>query len=66
MYINISKSNISKNHQSIDSERNNYIIKKKMNQIQNKHNNIKNNIINALLDSQKNNPRKKISKRKRY
>ena len=62
MYINISKSNISKNHQSIDSERNNYIIKKKMNQIQNKHNNIKNNIINALLDSQKNNPRKKISK----
>ena len=62
MYINISKSNISKNHQSIDSERNNYIIKKNMNQIQNKHSNLKNNIINALLSSQRNNPKKKISK----
>ena len=36
MYINISKSNISKNHQSIDSDmNNNNRIKKNMNQIQN-------------------------------
>ena len=60
MYINISKSNISKNHQSIDSDmNNNNRIKKNMNQIQNKHNNLKNNLINALLGSQNNNQKKK-------
>ena len=64
MYINISKSNISKNHQSIDSEMNNNRIKKNMNQIQNKHNNLKNNLINALLGSQNNNQKKKITKYK--
>ena len=64
MYINISKSNISKNHQSIDSETNNNRIKKNMNQIQNKHNNLKNNLINALLGSQNNNQKKKITKYK--
>ena len=64
MYINISKSNISKNHQSIDSEINNNRIKKNMNQFQNKHNNLKNNLINALLGSQNNNQNKKITKYK--
>ena len=64
MYINISKSNISKNHQSIDSDINNNRIKKNMNQIQNKHNNLKNNLINALLGSQNNNHSKKITKYK--
>jgi hypothetical protein len=65
MYINISKSNISKNHQSIDSDmNNNNRIKKNMNQIQNKHNNLKNNIINALLGSQNNNQKKKMTKYK--
>ena len=65
MYINISKSNISKNHQSIDSDiNNNHIIKKAMNQIQNKHNNIKNNLINALLGAGNNNQKKKITKYK--
>jgi hypothetical protein len=60
MYINISKSNISKNHQSIDSDmNNNNRIKKNKNQIQNKHNNLKNNLINALLGSQNNNQKKK-------
>ena len=61
MYINISKSNISKNHQSIDSEINNNLIKNNMNHIQNKHNYLKNNLINALLGSQNNNHKKKIS-----
>ena len=65
MYINISKSNISKNHQSIDSDMNNTNrIKKNMNQIQNKHNSLKNNLINALLGSQNNNQKKKITKYK--
>ena len=65
MYINISKSNISKNHQSIDSDmNNNNRIKKNMNQIQNKHNNLKNNLINALLASQNNKQKKKITKYK--
>ena len=64
MYINISKSNISKNHQSIDSEVNNNRVKKNINQIQNKHNNLKNNLINALLGSQNNNQKKKITKYK--
>ena len=65
MYINISKSNISKNHQSIDSDmNNNNRVKKNMNQIQNKHNNLKNNIINALLGSQNNNQKKKMTKYK--
>ena len=65
MYINISKSNISKNHQSIDSEmNNNNLIKKNINQIQNKHNNLKNNLINALLGSQNNNQKKKVTKYK--
>ena len=66
MYINVSKSNISKNHQSIDSEINNNIKKKTINQIQNKHNYLKNNLINALLGhkSNNNNQKKKINKYK--
>ena len=65
MYINVSKSNVSKNHQSIDSEiNNNYIKKKIINQNQNKHNNLKNNIINALLGPKNNNQKKKIAKYK--
>ena len=65
MYINISKSNISKNHQSIDSDmNNNNRIKKNMNQFQNKHNNLKNNLINALLGSQNNKQKKRITKYK--
>ena len=65
MYINVSKSNVSKIHQSIDSEiNNNCISKKTINQIQNKHNNLKNNIINALLGPNNNNQKKKIAKYK--
>ena len=67
MYINISKSNLSKNHQSIDSEINNNRVKKNVNinQMQNnKHNNLKNNLINALLGSQNNNKKKKMTKYK--
>ena len=64
MYINVSKSNLSKNHQSIDSEINHFIKKKTINQIQSKHNNLKNNLINALLGPKNNNPKKKIIKYK--
>ena len=65
MYINVSKSNISKNHQSIDNEINtNYIKKKTINQIQSKHNNLKNNLINALLGSGNINKKKKVNKYK--
>ena len=66
MYINISKSNLSKNHQSIDSEINNNRVKKNVNinQMQNKHNNLKNNLINALLGSQNNKKQKKMTKYK--
>ena len=64
-YINLNKSNISKNHQSLDSEMNyNYIKNKALNQIQNKHNNLKNNLINALLEDGKKNQKKKIKKYK--
>ena len=59
MYINITKSNMSKNHKSIDNELDNPKIKKNMHHIQNKHNNIKNNIMNALLGSKNNNQNKK-------
>ena len=62
MYLNVSKSNISKNHQSIDNELNNHrIIKKAINQLKNNHNTFKNNLINALLGCG-NNKKKKISK----
>ena len=62
MYLNVSKSNNSKNHQSIDSELNNHrIIKKAINQLKNNHNMFKNNLINALLGCG-NNKKKKISK----
>ena len=66
MYINISKSNLSRNHQSIDSELNNnhHIIKKTINKMKNKHNNIKNNLINALLGTGDNSKKKKNSKYK--
>ena len=64
MYINVSKSNLSKNHQSIDSEIANCTKKKAINQIQSKHNNLKNNLINALLGSKNNNQKKKIIKYK--
>ena len=68
MYLNVSKSNISKNHQSIDSEINNNDIKRKtINQAQNKHNYLKNNLINALLcpkSNNNNNSKKKINKYK--
>ena len=65
MYIKVSKSNVSKNHQSIDSEiNNNYIKKKTINHIQNKHNNLKNNLINALLGSGNINKKKKVNKYK--
>ena len=62
IFLNISKSNISKNHQSIDSElNNNIVIKKAINQLKNKHNSLKNNLITALLGSG-NNKKKKITK----
>ena len=66
IYINISKSNLSRNHQSIDSELNNNhrIIKKTINKMKNKHNNIKNNLINALLGAGDNSKKKKNSKYK--
>ena len=62
IFLNISKSNISKNHQSIDSElNNNHVIKRAINQLKNKHNKLKNNLITALLGSG-NNKKKKITK----
>ena len=66
MFINVSKSksNLSKNHQSIDSEINNNSRKKTINHIQSKHNNLKNNLINALLGSGNNNQKNKITKYK--
>ena len=64
MFINLSKSNLSKNHQSIDSELNNNTKKKSKNQLQNKHNNLKNNLINALLGTGNNNQKNKITKYK--
>ena len=64
MFLNVSKSNLSKNHQIIDSELNNNIKKKTKSQVQNKHNNLKNNLINALLGTGNNNQKYKISKYK--
>ena len=68
IYINIStnnaKTSVSKNHQSLDVEINDFIKRKTVNQIKNKHNNLKNNLINALLGSGNNNQRKKINRYK--
>ena len=71
MYINVStnnaKTNISNNnnnHQSLDVEINNFIKKRKMNPIHNKHIKLKNNLINVLLGSGRNSQRKKINKYK--
>ena len=67
MYLNVitnyMRSNISNNHhQSLDAESKNLKKKKVINQIQKKHNNVKNNLLNALLSSGYNNQRKKINK----
>ena len=68
IYINVStnnaKTSVSKNHQSLDVEINDFIKRKTINQMKNKHNNLKNNLINALLGSGNNNQRKKINRYK--
>lgn len=68
MYINVSinnaKSNMSNDRRSLDIENNNFIKRKNINHNKNKHNNLKNNLINALLGCGNNNQRRKINKYK--
>ena len=68
IYINVStnnaKTSVSKNHQSLDVEINDFIKRKTINQMKTKHNKLKNNLINALLGSGNNNQRKKMNRYK--
>ena len=70
MYINVTsnniKSNISNynNHQSLDAEVNKFDKKNIVSQNHDKHNNLKNNLLNALLGSGNNNQRQKINRYK--
>ena len=68
MYINASinnaKSNVSNDRRSLDIENNNFMKRKNINHNKNKHNNLKNNLINALLGSGNNNQKRKINKYK--
>ena len=68
IYINVStnnaKTSVNKNHQSLDVEINDFIKRKTINQMKNKHNNLKNNLINALLGSGNNYQRKKMNRYK--
>ena len=68
IYINVStnnaKTSVSKNHQSLDVEINEFIKRKTVNQMKYKHNSLKNNLITALLGSGNNNQRKKMNRYK--
>ena len=63
IYINISKSNLSKNHQSLDNDINDLYKRQNINNKgQNKHRSLKNNLINALLNSGSHDQKKKAKK----